>query len=132
MNWRPKKGWSNPHLKDILEVKALLEKYAFPRDIELSLHNSALEATLLPLLRKELHKEYDDAFTKTEVFEAGADAMLEALRPLLSTIQEELCLWAMKEPVSLPSLDDSIDKLAAILGWKAADVKGKTSKGDGQ
>ena len=53
-------------------------------------------------------------------FEAGADAMLEVIKPSLETIYAQLCGIRMKEEETpwYSALDASIDNLKKILGYK--------------
>jgi len=56
-------------------------------------------------------------------FEAGADAILEALKPLLTTIHAQLCGIRMREGKAswYSALDNSIDSIGRILNKEVKD-----------
>ena len=66
-------------------------------------------------------------FLAKEVYEAGADGILEALKPRLETIYAQLNGIRMKEGKTswYSALDASIDELKQILGIPADDKGGK-------
>ena len=62
-------------------------------------------------------REEDGIFSRHELFEAGADALLEALMPLLRTAHEQLLGKRAMMPVEpgYSELDACIDRLGEIL-----------------
>ena len=61
---------------------------------------------------------FKEAVTTSQVFETGADAMLQRLKPLLTTIHAQLCGVRMEHGKTpwYSALDKSIDDISQILG----------------
>jgi len=90
--WRPKEGWNNPH-------------------------TPMQDTPFVDLADAHFRQVSDGKYT---AYEDGADAMLRNVIPLLTTIHAQLCgvrITGGKTPWH-SALDDSIDKLKAILGVK--------------
>lgn len=116
MNWRPKEGWRNPHKETIkTEIRAWIKdaEKRYRGDVESFGKEGSDRGELLSALEASGIEHMAE-----KVYEAGADAILKELKPLLTKIHVQLCGVRMKEGKTswYSALDASIDNLKAVLG----------------